>query len=246
MPAEIEPVLLTCVRIETMKDDQKLTNASGFFFEREGRLYVVTSQHVVTDLPSGHAPDSLGLVVHSDPNNLAATTIVRMPLIEDGTTRWHALSDAGGSVDVAVVPIDRSLMPSDAHFKAFNMEHLCSSPDEAEVGDPTIIVGFPLGFHDALHALPVARSSMIASSFGFRFQGQGYFLTDGRLHRGASGSPVLKRNDAASGPGHAIPWKLLGVHSARLDVGDRDLSSDEALGLNVAWYADVVEKLTTA
>lgn len=31
-----------------------------------------------------------------------------------------------------------------------------------------------------------------------------------------------------------LPWILLGVHSARLDVGTRDLELDEALGLNCA------------
>lgn len=41
-----------------------------------------------------------------------------------------------------------------------------------------------------------------------------------------------------------LPWKLLGVHSARLDVGTRDLKLDEALGLNCAWYADILLTLT--
>jgi hypothetical protein len=42
-----------------------------------------------------------------------------------------------------------------------------------------------------------------------------------------------------------LPWMLLGVHSARLDLGSRDLLLDEALGLNCAWYADIVMTLTT-
>jgi hypothetical protein len=37
---------------------------------------------------------------------------------------------------------------------------------------------------------------------------------------------------------------LLGVHSARLDLGNRDLVLDEALGLNCAWYADILTTLT--
>jgi hypothetical protein len=41
-----------------------------------------------------------------------------------------------------------------------------------------------------------------------------------------------------------LPWMLLGVHSARLDVGTRDLKLDEALGLNCAWYADILLTLT--
>jgi len=41
-----------------------------------------------------------------------------------------------------------------------------------------------------------------------------------------------------------LPWVLLGVHSARLDMGTRDLDLDEALGLNCAWYADILLTLT--
>ena len=39
-------------------------------------------------------------------------------------------------------------------------------------------MGFPLGIHDTLHHLPVARHAVIASSFGLRFQCEGYFLTE--------------------------------------------------------------------
>lgn len=89
-----------------------------------------------------------------------------------------------------------------------------------EVGSPLLIVGFPLEFHDTLHHLPVVRHAAIASSFGVRFQGQGYFLTDARTHRGTSGAPVVMR----SASGHSeLPWKLLGVHSRRMDMGGRDL-----------------------
>jgi hypothetical protein len=41
-----------------------------------------------------------------------------------------------------------------------------------------------------------------------------------------------------------LPWKLLGVHSARMDMDGRDPNKDESLGLNCAWYADVLMALT--
>ena len=41
-----------------------------------------------------------------------------------------------------------------------------------------------------------------------------------------------------------LPWKLLGVHSARMDMSGRDLHRDETLGLNCAWYADILLTLT--
>jgi hypothetical protein len=106
------------------------------------------------------------------------------------------------------------------------------------------MVGFPLGFHDTLHHMPVVRHAVVASSFGLRFQGQGYFLTDARTHRGTSGAPVVMRaNEHDTMPGD-LPWKLLGVHSAVIDIGTRELHIDEALGLNCAWYADILLTLT--
>jgi hypothetical protein len=41
-----------------------------------------------------------------------------------------------------------------------------------------------------------------------------------------------------------LPWVLLGIHSARLEVGSRNIELDERLGLNCAWYADVLSTLT--
>jgi hypothetical protein len=135
-------------------------------------------------------------------------------------------------------------LPQTTVYRAFTPEHLQRSLRQIEVGSSLLVVGFPLGFHDTLHHMPVVRQAVIASSFGLRFQGEGYFLTDGRTHRGTSGAPVVMRvaqPDPALGD---LPWMLLGVHSARLDVDTRNLKMDEALGLNCAWYADILLTLT--
>ena len=143
-----------------------------------------------------------------------------------------------------VIEFDRKAMPQPTVYRAFTPSHLLQEPDRVEVGMSLLVVGFPLGFHDTLHQMPVVRQAIIASSFGLRFQGEGYFLTDARMHRGTSGSPVVMRaRENEDLPGD-LCWKLLGVHSARLDVGNRDLHLDEALGLNCAWYADILLTLT--
>ncbi len=126
-------------------------------------------------------------------------------------------------------------------MRSFGPGNLQRSLDEVEVGTALLVAGFPLGFYDTLHHLPVVRAAIIASSFGVRFQGQGYFLTDARMHRGSSGAPVVMRSDADDA---GMPWRLLGVHSARMDMGTRDMVKDESLGLNSAWYADILLTLT--
>jgi S1-C subfamily serine protease len=236
----IEPLLLTTTRVSTFTDERALTAATGFFFERDERLYLVTSRHVLFDKPTKHFPDRAEIQFHSDAQNLTQSTALSVLLYKDGKSLWRQGKDSAGEIDVAVLEIQRSALSADIAIEPFTVDHLQRSLDEVEVGSSLLVVGFPLGFHDTLHHLPVVRQAVIASSFGLRFQGQGYFLTDARTHRGLSGAPVVMRS-AAHG---RLPWKLLGVHSSRMDMGGRDMELDESLGLNCAWYADILLTLT--
>lgn len=240
----IEPILLTAARIFTFDQQQPLTNASGFFFARDERLFLVTSRHVFFDEPSQHFPNRIEIELHINPDNIAESTGFSMPLYRNGEGVWRQGLDAAGEIDVALVEIDRTAFPRTALYRAFTPQHLLGRLDLVEVGTSLLVVGFPLGFHDTLHHMPVVRQAIVASSFGLRFQGEGYFLTDARTHRGTSGAPVVMRVAKPTAAQGDLPWMLLGVHSARLDVGSRDLELDEALGLNCAWYADILLTLT--
>ncbi|WP_271408013.1 S1 family peptidase [Pseudomonas sp. Q1-7] len=240
----IEPLLLSTVRICTYAGPRLLTNASGFFFSRGERLFLVTSRHVVLDTPSRHFPDRLEIELHTDRHNVARSCGFSVPLYRDGKSLWRQGRDTAGGVDVALIEIERSALPKAMVYNAFTPKHLQSPSDLIEVGTALLVVGFPLGFHDHLHHMPVVRHAIVASSFGLRFQGQGYFLTDARTHRGTSGAPVVMRAPVTFSNLGDLPWMLLGVHSARLDMVSRDLVQDEALGLNCTWYADILMTLS--
>lgn len=238
-----ESILLTTARVSTFDGDKLLTGASGFFFLRDDRLFFVTSRHVVFDAPTKHFPNRLEIELHTDSINLTKASALSVWLYVDGKSIWRQGADAGGEIDVAAIELDRATLPPSVAIQAFTPAHLQDMLDEVEVGSALLIVGYPLGFHDVIYHLPVVRDAVIASSFGVRFQGQGYFLTDARTHRGTSGAPVVMR---APGTNAMLPWKLLGVHSSRLDINTRDLKLDESLGLNCAWYADILLTLTAA
>jgi hypothetical protein len=240
----IESLLLSAARVLTFEGQRHLTNASGFFFERDRRLFLVTTRHVMIDEPSGHFPSRLEIELHIDPKNIAKSTGFSIPLYRNGKNLWRQGIDAAGQIDVAVIELERAALPATTVYHAFGPVHLNAAYDQVEVGSSVLVVGFPLGFHDRLHHLPVVRQAGIASSFGLRFQGLGYFLTDARTHRGDSGAPVVMRATERTPDHGVLPWILLGVHSARLDVGTRDLELDEALGLNCAWYSDILLTLT--
>lgn len=239
-----DSILLSCARIFTFNQQLRSTNASGFFFARDERLFLVTSRHVLFDTPSRHFPDRIEIELHTNSENIAKSTGFSMPLYRNGLQVWRQGTDTAGEIDVAVIEINRAALPKTAVYRAFTPQHLAAQLEPVEVGSSLLVVGFPLGFHDTLHHMPVVRQAIVASSFGLRFKGEGYFLTDARTHRGSSGAPVVMRvNQPDAGLGD-LPWLLLGIHSSRLDVGTRDLLLDEALGLNCAWYADILLTLT--
>ena len=239
---KIESILLTTVRVQTFVGNQPLTNATGFFFERGERLFLITCRHVVVDPQNKHYPSRIEIELHVGEERLSQTIHYSIPLYENGLSLWRACSDRAGDVDIAAIEISCACLPRDVVYQAFSADHLAQAQDAIEVGDSVVVVGYPLGFQDTLHHLPVARQAAIASSYGLRFQGQGYFLTDARTHRGTSGAPVVARAGRLNSTD--LPWLLLGIHSARLDVGTRDIVVDEALGLNCVWYADVLMILT--
>lgn len=238
----VDPLFLATPRVSTFNGEQALTNASAFFFQRDGRLFLATSRHVFLDEDSEHRPDRIELTLHLDARDLTRCTGFSILLYAQGKAVWRQGQDGGGDIDVAVLEIDREALPKEAVLFAFTPEHLVRDFDAVPVDATLFIVGFPLGFQDEVHQLPVLRRAAIASPFGIRFQGQGLFITDGRAHRGISGAPVVMR-DATPATG-ALPWRLLGIHSSRMDMGNRDQELDESLGLNCAWYADILLTLT--
>ena len=240
----VDKLLLTTTQISTFDGERPLSKATGFFFEREGRLYLITNRHVMIDEPNDHRPSHIELVLHQNLENMVQVESCPLPIYNGELPLWKEATDAGGLVDVVALPIDRSLLPAASVFEAFTPQHVIQNFDGLEIGAALVIVGFPLGFQDTLHNLPIGRQASVASAFGIRFQGQGTFLTDARMHRGASGSPVVARVDTPKTVATGLPWQLLGVHASRYDMGTRDAVADEALGLNAAWYSDVLLVLT--
>lgn len=239
----IDPVLLTVVKVLTLRAGQTLTNATGFFFERDRRLFLVTCRHVVCDEANNHFPDMIRIALHVDRDNVASLMDFEIPLYREGQSVWTQGNDTAGILDIVMIELDRPALPANLVHCAFSPDHLPGDM-QVEVGSTLLVVGLPLGFQDTLHQLPVARHAIVSSCFDLRFQGQGYFLTDARMHRGMSGAPVVMKMDAPGRREQPLPWILLGVHSARLDVGTRDVSIDEGLGLNCAWFADALLPLS--
>jgi hypothetical protein len=79
----IESLLLSVTRVSTLFGQQLLTNATGFFFERNGGLFLLTNRHVVLDEASDHRPNRLEIELHVDPEN-----VVGIFLVHNSLTPW--------------------------------------------------------------------------------------------------------------------------------------------------------------
>jgi hypothetical protein len=236
-----DPLLLNVLRISTAAGGSPLSDSTGFLFKRGTRLFLVTSRHVLRDEATQHFPDRISFRVHTDVVDLTRTAAIDVALYRDGVALWTQAGDSGGDVDVAAIELHAALPPH-VQESAFTPQDLQVDAGSIDLGGSIVIACFPLGFYDTTYLLPVARQGGIASAYGVRFQGCGCFLTDARMHRGSSGAPVLmRRRTHMEGGG---PWALLGVHSARMDMGTRDAARDDMLGLNIAWYADILDTLT--
>lgn len=234
----IDEMYFRVAKIQTAAGGQTLTNATGFFFLQDRFLYLVTSRHVVINEVASHHPDRLTVSLHASNEDLRQRHELSIPLYVDGVPQWW--QHANTAADVVAVAVNDPQVLSSHFVRTFDGKDILEPAAPLPLGQVVLIPGFPLGFHDTLNNLPIVRSATIASSFAHPFKGQPYFLTDARLHRGMSGSPVIALVSTPAGP---PAWRLLGIHSSALDVSDRDPAQDERLALNTAWYASLIPDL---
>ena len=240
----LDKMYLRVAKVLTFAGGQPLTNATGFFYMHDEFLYLITSRHVVISEAVQHRPDRLQLSLHSNATNLQERTELSVPLYLDGVPQWYQHPNRS-TADVVAVSVNDPHVLSNLCVATFGCDDIMGTSEAMPLGQGVLILGFPLGFHDTLHNLPIVRSATLASSFAHPFKGEPYFLTDARLHRGMSGSPVLASLARRAGaPNQGEPrWRLLGVHSSSLDVSDRDPDQDERLAVNTTWYASLIPQM---
>ncbi len=242
-PVPIDALVTSVTMIQMMargraSEPCKVGSASGFFFEHNGRKFLVTNRHVTVDENSSFYPDQLEIRVHVSQTSMIPTRDIILPLYDD-ERRPIWIDSHRTRVDLAAIEIGHALKDSDV-IQFWNSQRFLPQDVRLELGDETLVIGYPMEFHDTAHYLPIVRSSTIATPFRAYFQGQPIFLIDANLHPGTSGSPVIVPSSEfqhmISGeirPG-IFPSYLLGVNSGEYSV------AGVSLGLNAVWYADLL------
>lgn len=81
------------------------------------------------DGPSEHAPDRIEIELHTDPENVAASTGFSIPLYRHGKSLWRQGVDSAGEIDVATIEIERTALPANVTPPAFTQQHLLAEHD---------------------------------------------------------------------------------------------------------------------
>src|SRR5713101_1284424 len=170
---------------------KELARGTGFFFRPAfERFFLITNRHVVIDEDEKFFPEHLTLKLHTDPIDLTKCEDLILPLYSDNDLHKPAWRQLDDSIDVVALDLNADQLK---HFviHAFGTNDLITSDIIVGVGDPLLVIGYPRGFSDEMHNLPIFRQASVASVYPVPFQGEQYFLIDSELHEGTSGSPVI-------------------------------------------------------
>jgi hypothetical protein len=246
----ISDLVVVVTQIRCLRAGAVVGTGSGFFYEHEGALCLITNRHALMDEKENHRPDAITLKLHTDPSDIRKNADLNLALYSAlGAKVWKEHPRHGATVDVVALPLDLAAITGHYFLKAFGTSTHIPADVDIAIGEDLQVMGYPLGFHDQLHNLPIIRSATLASVYPVPFRGQPFVVIDARLHPGTSGSPVitkptsiLHKTDGSTAMLAGAATFLLGVHSASLDIKGRN-AADEPLGLNVAWFASLIPEI---
>ena len=270
LPTDLEPASIMTTPVLLYNRERQVSQGTGFFFANTtgndvpDTVFLVTNYHVVTGHPpgSGNAPngDRIRFMVHDDPSDVSSIRVIELGLYEpNGTPRWVA-SVGHPEADVVLIPLPPAVYETNRlKLRVFTEAHTRGDIRIRPTSGATLL-GYPYGFFDQKHYLPIWKTGHIASEPSVDFDGKPLFLVDVSAFPGMSGSPVLavangiyEAEDGVMRSGRVL--KLLGVFSAmpvikerrRPDappaVADAPPLAEVSLQLGYVWKAALIADL---
>ena len=233
---EVTPFALTVTPLVMFKDNCRMGTATGFFYSFNNKIFLITNKHCVIDKEKQYYPNKIIFEVHTDANDISKNINKELNLYNGNKPRW--LEHTKKKIDIIGIEISQDVLKG-CIIKAFNKENFPPEDLILEIGEDLLVLGYPLGFYDTMHNLPIVRNASISSNYGINFKGNRHFLIDSNLHPGTSGSPVITKPSTitrSKTKGTVIGgWvsHLVGINSG----------SYEPLGLNIVWYVDLLEEI---
>ncbi len=232
------------LKLKPSRGGNQLSVATGFFYEHNGRSFLITNYHVVSGRhpETGKAlhskelcPDSivLGVATVGDHHGSPGAQLVQwkwltLPLFTAGETGkpvWTEHPKYSRRFDVVAIPLsglqDTRITPANA--KSLDLDRIRVYPSME-----AFVLGYPRGMSGGGH-FPIWKRATIATEPDFDLDGLPRFYIDTATREGMSGSPVY-----AQEVGYWLPEgetdqskvsigkgrRFVGVYSGRLGAED--------------------------
>lgn len=259
---------LSCTPIELLANDGSdavVGNATGFFWKKDGKSYLVTNWHVV----SGRSPFTGGLgsngyipkriIFHGMSMSVQSGIISferRRWLLRWGEDMIDLLSKPpefeGKPIDIWGVPIssdivfgrdpDRVGFKSAADISCYINEN-AGSRIVTNVGDDCFILGYPLQNYEGLMP-PIWKRGSISSETIIGVGGHPIFLVDAATTPGMSGSPIIRKVVTLTADNRDIgalqeisSYEMIGVYAGRLQ--SKQLA---AVNIGYGWHRTMIDE----
>lgn len=263
----MEEIIFSVLMLFQVSGNSVKGTATGFFYEHNDKLYIITNRHVV-EFSTKEADAKLIFKVHQDSLDMTKQLSVTIPLNEKGKVKWYGYSDS--SIDVVAIPVEKSLFANCIIFplglKNFPPKNLLLG-----IGEELFAVGYPRGFTDQKNLTPIVKTTVVSTPPEIPFEGKPMMLLDGNLLPGMSGSPIITKPSKMRNieRGFSVSNKkefyLIGIHSASFSKtigmkkepiyivkdgqiqisGFTDVPVEEKLGLQTCIFNGVIEGLVS-
>lgn len=249
---EIKPNTLSfsSLYLETMFGNTRLAIATGFPWEHEGNIFLVTNFHVVSGLhpetgqpidPHGTTPDSMRVWLHQR-DDLGRWESHTLELFDNqNRPLWREHNVFRSRVDVVAIKIN---IPD--HLRIFPINKITFKDFRIAVAQDVFILGFPRGITSA-GKFPIWKRGSVASEPEVDLDGLPKILIDSMTKEGMSGSPVIAQYVGIYSEDHENPqpfdWigmgrKFLGIYSGRLPEQDEFQAN-----LGIVWKESVISEI---
>gem|GEM_PF-582942 len=257
-----------CTPIELLANDgsdKVVGTATGFFWRKDDKHYLVTNWHVVSGRnsftlllnPKAYVPKCFCFYGLSVSVQSGMVHFIRQRWTIEFTGDMDAVLAKppqvdGQPIDIWGFPIaDNSVFGRDPSRTGFEggPEASCLLNDHSgqrivtNVGDDCFILGYPLRNYDGFMP-PIWKRGSIASETPLGLDGRPIFLVDAATTPGMSGSPIIRKVVTLTADNKDIGaikeyshYEMIGVYAGRLE--SLDLA---AVNLGYGWYRSVIDR----
>ncbi len=257
MPSKLDEWSLRSVPLRILCNNERLGDATGFFWTEKGETFLITNGHVVTgrhpdtrEFSSCFAPEEIEYPRFIEGESYTEVWWQKIKLRdENGDATWFAHPVYSNSADVAAMPVPLHLTIETS--KGPQNSYVCPIDETSyhgewagrrlDMGSDLFVLGFPLGLKPTGH-FPIWKRASVATEMEIPLNEKPAFLIDTATREGMSGSPVVYvRNGGAAVLGGFMPHRyveFVGVYSGR-HVGRNEIEAQ----LGIVWKPEIIRDI---